>query len=446
MLANKFKGKVLLGIKALEILSQEISKSEMDNYISQIKFSEKGSNSQRVVFIAPNELIAKFIQTKYATKLANIYEVHTGLKPQILITTQKADLNLKLKEVNVKEIKSQSSLLNPSYTFDNFVVGDSNQFAFISSKQVAANPGKAYNPLFIYGSTGLGKTHLLQSIGNECLEHGKTVICITSEQFTSDFIRNLENRTMNKFKEKYRNCDVLLIDDVQFFHKSEKTQEEFFHTFNEIHAKKGQIVMTSDKPPKMLKGFEERLKSRFEWGLMADITPPELDTKIRIIKTKCEFDKIELSDDIIEYIASNMGDNIREIESAIININAFANIMRQNITLEFAKNVIKDQIKEKKEAISLEDIIKYVSHEMNIKPSDIKSKNRTKNIVEARRICIYLAKTLTPNSMPQLASHFGLKDHSAVSHNIKKINNLIESDSYFKAKLEELKNKILSKE
>ena len=179
---------------------------------------------------------------------------------------------------------------------------------------------------------------------------------------------------------------------------------------------------------------------------MADITPPELDTKIRIIKTKCEFDKIELSDDIIEYIASNMGDNIREIESAIININAFANIMRQNITLEFAKNVIKDQIKEKKEAISLEDIIKYVSHEMNIKPSDIKSKNRTKNIVEARRICIYLAKALTPNSMPQLASHFGLKDHSAVSHNIKKINNLIESDSYFKAKLEELKNKILSKE
>ena len=256
----------MLGTKALEILGQEISKSEMDNYISRIKFSEKGSNSQRVVFIAPNELIARFIQTKYANKLANIYEVHTGIKPEVLITTQKANLSIKSKDVNVKEIRSQSSLLNPSYTFDNFVVGDSNQFAFISSKQVASNPGKAYNPLFIYGSTGLGKTHLLQSIGNECLENGKTVICITSEQFTSDFIRNLENRTMNKFKEKYRNCDVLLIDDVQFFHKSEKTQEEFFHTFNEIHAKKGQIVMTSDKPPKMLKDFEERLKSRFEWG------------------------------------------------------------------------------------------------------------------------------------------------------------------------------------
>ncbi|EAK0827465.1 chromosomal replication initiator protein DnaA [Campylobacter fetus] len=436
----------MLADEVLELLNQEISKNEIENYISQIKFNEKSSNSENVIFTAPNELVAKFIQTRYASKIANIFEVKTGIKPVISITTQKNRVSIKAKDIDVKQIRTQSSLLNPSYTFESFVVGDSNQFAYISSQQAAQNPGKVYNPLFIYGSTGLGKTHLLQSIGNYCLEHGKTVICVTSEQFMSDFIRNVENRTMNKFKEKYRNCDVLLIDDIQFFHKSEKTQEEFFHTFNEIHSKKGQIVMTSDKPPKMLKGFEERLKSRFEWGLMADITPPELDTKIRIIKAKCEFDGINLSSDIIEYIAANMGDNIREIESAIININAFANIMRQEITLEFAKNVIKDQIKEKKDNISLENIISCVSHEMNIKPSDIKSKSRTKSIVEARRICIYLAKTLTPNSMPQLATHFGLKDHSAVSHNIKKINEIINNDGYFKARVEELKNKITSKE
>lgn len=436
----------MLADDILELLSQEITTNDMKNYISQIKFNDKMSTDEAIFFTAPNELIAKFIQTRFSFKIAQKFEVKTGIKPKVIITTLKSKKEIKTKDVDVKQIRIQSSLLNPSYTFENFVVGDSNQFAYISSKQAAKSPGKVYNPLFIYGSTGLGKTHLLQSIGNYCLQNGKTVICITSEQFMSDFIRNVENHTMSKFKEKYRNSDVLLIDDIQFFHKSEKTQEEFFHTFNEIYAKKGQIVMTSDKPPKMLKSFEERLKSRFEWGLMADITPPELDTKIRIIKTKCEFDGINLSGDIIEYIATNMGDNIREIESAIININAFANIMRQDITLEFAKNVIKDQIKEKKEKISLENIIDVVSHETNIKPNDIKSKNRTKNIVEARRICIYLGKTLTPNSMPQLAHYFGLKDHSAVSHNIKKINEIIENDSYFKSKVEELKNRITSKE
>lgn len=438
----------MLADEILEMLSEEISKNEVNNYISQLKFNEKSSNSDEVTFTAPNDLLAKYIQTRFSDKIAYLYEVKTGIKPKVNIKSTKSKITTKFrdKDIDVKQIKTQSSLLNPSYTFENFVVGNSNQFAFISAKEAAKNPGKVYNPLFIYGSTGLGKTHLLHSIGNHCLDAEKTVIYVTSEQFMGDFIRNLENKTMPKFKEKYRNCDVLLIDDIQFFSKSEAIQEEFFHTFNELYDKKSQIVMSSDKPPKMLRSFEERLKSRFEWGLMADITPPELDTKIRIIKAKCDFDTIELNSDIIEYIATNMGDNIREIESAIININAFANIMRQEITLEFAKNVIRDQIKDRKENIDLESIIECVSKEMNIKPSEIKSKNKSKNIVEARRICIYLAKTLTPNSMPQLANHFGLKDHSAVSHNIRKINEIIKNDSYFKTRVEELKNKITSKE
>ncbi|MFC2571024.1 MAG: chromosomal replication initiator protein DnaA [Campylobacter sp.] len=432
--------------EVLELLSKEILPSEFECYIKQLKFNEKSSNSTNVVFNAPNEIIAKFIQTKYAAKIAHLFEVKTGQKPVVEIQAPTKTTSKPAKKVDVKEIKAQSSLLNPSYTFENFVVGDSNQFAFLSAKAVSEQPGKIYNPLFIYGPTGLGKTHLLQSVGNFCLNGGKMVICVTSEQFITDFTYNLNNHSMERFREKYRNCDVLLIDDVQFLGKTDKIQEEFFHTFNEIHAKNGQIVMTSDRQPKLLKGFEDRLRTRFEWGIIADITPPELDTKIAIINKKCEFDKIYLGTDVINYIATNMGDNIREIESAIINLNAYARLMRQEITLEFAKNILRDQIKEKRENINLESIVETVSKELNIKPSDMKSKSRSKNIVEARRIVIYLAKNLTPNSMPQIAQFFNMKDHSAVSHSIKKINELIETNEYFKVRVEELKNKILTKE
>ena len=435
----------MLADEVLELLSTEISPNEYEYYIKQLKFNEKASSDETVVFNAPNELIAKFIKTKYAAKIAHLFEVKTGTKPNVEITTQTKLKSSKQNQVNIKQIKAQSTLLNPAYTFENFVVGGSNEYAFLSAKAASEQPGQIYNPLFIYGPTGLGKTHLLQSVGNFCLNQGKVVICVTSEQFMTDFTYNINNHSMERFREKYRNCDVLLIDDVQFLGKTDKIQEEFFHTFNELHSKNGQIVMTSDRQPKLLKGFEDRLRTRFEWGIMADITPPELDTKIAIIQKKCEFDKIYLNKDVINYIATNMGDNIREIESAIINLNAYANLMRQEITLDFAKNVMRDLIKEKRENINLENIIEVVSKELNIKPSDIKSKSRVQNIVEARRIVIYLAKMLTTNSMPQIANYFSMKDHSAVSHNIKKINELIENNEIFSLRVNELKNKILTK-
>jgi len=219
-----------------------------------------------------------------------------------------------------------STKINPTYTFENFVVGSSNQFAYTAALSVAEKPGKAYNPLFIYGGVGLGKTHLLHAIGNFNIEKEKVVIYATIEQFMNDFTYHLRNKTIEKFREKYRDCDILLIDDVQFLSGKERTQEEFFHTFNELHNEHKQIVLTSDQPPKKIAGLEERLKSRFEWGLIADIQPPELETKIAIIKKKCELNGISLDDEIVNYLAANMDSNIREIEGVILKLNAYSTL------------------------------------------------------------------------------------------------------------------------
>jgi len=442
----------LLADTILEMLRHEIPIQEFERYIQQLSFFEKASRSDLVVFTAPNILICNWVKTKYASKISHLFEVKTGIKPTVKIVPENKKSHVSTAGASVpltllEETKqTKSTLLNPSYQFESFVVGSSNQYAYSAAKSIAEKPGKMYNPVFIYGPTGLGKTHLIHAIGNFSLTQGKSVIYTTIEQFMNDFTYNLKNGSMDRFREKYRQCDILLIDDVQFLSNKIQTQEEFFHTFNELHAKGRQIVLTSDKPPKMINGLEERLKSRFEWGLIADITLPELETKIAIINKKCELDGIALGSDIVHYIASNMGDNIREIESAIINLNAYASLMRQEITLEFAKNVMREQIKEKRNNITLEDIIHLISKELNIKPSEIKSKKRSKNIVEARRIGIYLARTLTPNSMPSLASFFGMRDHTAVSHNMKKINELIDNDEHFRLRLEELKHKVLTKE
>lgn len=431
----------------MDLLYKDFSKNDLNNYSSQIIYDEVNSTPNLIIFKTANEFVAKFIKTKYSEKIIGRFETLTGTRPEIKFYG--SNKYLSTENSNNKKIKKdidviKSTALDSSFNFENFVVGDSNQYAYTLAKTIAQNPGEAYNPLFIYGSTGLGKTHLLRAIGNYCFLHEKSVICLTSEEFFNDFALNVTNKTMQKFKDKYRVCDVLLIDDVQFFNKSEKIQEEFFYTFNALHEKKSQIVLTSDRPPKMLNGFDDRLISRFESGVMADITPPELDTKIRIIKAKCNFNGFNFNDEIINYIAINMGDNIREIEGALLDINAYAiTVLKSNsVDLEFAKQVVKDRIKDRKENINIEDIVKSVSKELNIKINDIKSKSKISKIVEARRLCIYLSKELTTNSMPKLANYFCLKDHSAVSHNIKKIKELINSDEYFRIKVEELKNKI----
>ena len=433
-----------IGQKVLFELKKEISETDYERYIKKLIYDARRSRSNLVYFSAPNMLVAKWIKTKYREKLIHLFELQNEIKPEIEITVGKKTHKTPVPVAKQSSDKntSKSTYLNPSLKFDSFIVGDSNQFAYTTAKSVAEKPGQLYNPLFIYGGVGLGKTHLLQAIGNYHIDMGKTVIYTTLEQFMNSFTSHLQSQTMDRFRDKFRECDLLLIDDIQFLSRKEKTQDEFFHTFNELYNANKQIVITADRQPNKIAGLVDRLRSRFEMGLMADIQPPGLETKIAIIQKKCELDGIQLNHEIINYIAANMGDNIREIEGTIIKLNALSSMLNQEITLDFAQNAIKDQLKEKKENITIDDIVKIVSRELNIKPSDIKSKKRTKMVVNARRTAIYLARNLTPNSMPQIAMYFGMKDHTAVSHTMKKITEIIDNDENFKVLLEELSNKI----
>ena len=437
------------GNKVLKKIKDEISNKDWNRYMKNLVYCEQESRPNLAQFYTSNILLAKWIKTKYAFQLAHLFELETKMKPQIIIsnktsqqkTEQQTEQEGTQRNQN-KSTQSKSTILNPSFTFESFIVGSSNQFAYTTAKSVAEKPGAIYNPLFLYGGVGLGKTHLVQAIGNYQISLGKKVIYTTFEQFMNKFTSHLRAQTMDRFREHFRECDILIIDDIQFLSGKEQTQEEFFHTFNELHQAKKQIIITSDRQPHKIRGLVDRLRSRFEWGLMADIQPPGLETKIAIIQKKCEIDGINLNQDIINFLASNMGNNIREIEGAIIKLNAYSGLMNQKLTLEFAHNAIKDQLIEKQKNISIDDIVTFISKELNVKLSDIKSKKRTRIVVRARRISIYLTRDLTPNSMPQIAVYFGMKDHTAVSHTMKKINELVESDENFKVLLEELSNKI----
>ena len=431
-----------IGQQVLKQLKEEITESEYNRYIRQLVYDAKKSTSDLAIFYAPNALVSNWIQSKYSEKIAHLFEVSNGSKVSIKITL-KNSIDRK-KVIKKSEKKTSHSLLNPSHSFDNFMVGGSNQFAYAAVKNVSENAGNVYNPLFIYGGVGLGKTHLMQAAGNVFENQGKNVIYTTVEQFLNNFIRHVRNKTMDRFQEKYRKCDVLLIDDIQFLSNKDSIQEEFFHTFEALKGDGKQIILTADKHPKKIGGLEKRLQSRFEWGLVADIQPPELETKIAIIKSKCSINKVQLSSDIINYIATVIDNNVREIEGILSKLHAYSQLMHIDIDLAFTKNVLKDQIQENKTNLSLESITSSVAKDLNIKPSEIRSKGRSKNIVYARRIAIYICRNLTQSTMPQLALYFGMKDHTAISHTLKKINSLIETDEDFKTKIDELTNKITS--
>jgi len=437
---------VNIGQEVLKLLKEEITEVEYNRYIKHLTYDIENSTSDLAIFYAPNALVSNWIRSKYREKIAHLFEIKTDTNVTIHITLQKDittnHISKNSSQSSNIEKKTQHSMLNPSHTFDNFMVGGSNQFAYSAVKSVSEKAGILYNPLFIYGGVGLGKTHLMQAAGNVLQNQGKSVIYTTVEQFLNDFIRHLRNKTMEHFQEKYRKCDVLLIDDVQFLSNKESIQEEFFHTFEALKGAGKQIILTADKHPKKIGGLEKRLQSRFEHGLVADIQPPELETKIAIIEKKCEINKIKLPKEIATYIATVIDTNVREIEGILTKLNAYSQLMHVDIDLAFTKNVLKDQTESNKTDLTLDSITQSVAKDLNIKPSEIRSKGRSKNLVYARRIAIYLCRELTPNTMPQLAKYFGMKDHTAISHTLKKINELMQNDEDFKLKISELTNKI----
>ena len=313
--------------------------------------------------------------------------------------------------------------LNPKYTFDGFVIGSGNQFAHAAARAVAEKPSKAYNPLFLYGGVGMGKTHLMQAIGHEIKKcRPEMGICyVSAEKFTNEMINALRNNKMTSFRDKYRNMDVLLVDDIQFLASKERTQEEFFHTFNALHEAMKQIVIASDRPPKELAEIEDRLRSRFEWGLIADIQPPDLETKVAILQKKAETERVLLPTDVALYIASNIRSNVRELEGALIRLTAYVSLTGRDLTMLTAQEVLKNLIDSQMRKITIEAIQRAVSDQFGLRPAEIKAKNNSHSIVYPRQIAMYLAKQLTEASLPEIGRQFGGKHHTTVLHSVEKI-------------------------
>lgn len=344
-----------------------------------------------------------------------------------------------LKKVNI------DSQLNPNHNFDSFVEGDCNRLARSAGYAVSNKPGgTAFNPLVIYGGVGLGKTHLAQAVGNLVKQkfNSKTVLYVTSEKFTNQFIDALKNNVVNDFVHFYQLIDVLILDDIQFFANKDKTQDIFFHIFNHLHQSGRQLVLTSDRAPKDLEGMEERLLSRFKWGLSADLTLPDFETRIAILEKKMYADGIELGRDVVEFVAYNINTNIRELEGALISLLAQASLNKKEIDLELAKKIIKNFVKSISREVSIEFIQKAVCEYFDVPLEKLKEKTRKRNIVQARQLSMFLAKNFTKNSLKIIGKHFGGRDHSTVIHSCQMVQNLMDTDTDFKDSVKELEKKI----
>ena len=429
-----------------------------NTWIKPIRFLSVSNDL--IELAVPNKFIREWVVEKYVGMIQEAVSSLTNTKYQIhfLITEPSENGKENVESIiDVKDAVSEAekvkfrnsdfiSNLNPKYTFENFVCGASNQFAHAAAQSVAIKPASGYNPLFIYGGVGLGKTHLLIAIGNHIIRTNKKAkICYyTSEKFMNELINCLRYNKMEQFRNKFRSMDVLLIDDVQFIAGKERTQEEFFHTFNSLHESHKQIVVTSDKFPKDIPGLEERLRSRFEWGLIADIQPPDYETKIAILKKKADLDSIRIPDDVALFLASSSTSNVRELEGMLIRLGAFSSLTGNAISLAMAQDVLKDIIVDKSKEITVEMIQKHVADHFKLKIVDLKSDKRLKALVVPRQIAIYICRELTKCSYPEIGEKFGGKDHSTIIHSFKKIDKLILQDIDLKNTIESLKRNLLS--
>ncbi len=434
----------------LSIIHNQVHPKSFITWIKPIKpLKLEGKNFTIQV---PSQFFYEWLEQNYGKKLHNAGQQILGDGFKLLYSI-KMEKSYPSSSEDHSEISSDKKLsimdypdyLNPHYNFDNFIEGECNKFAKAAAVAVAKSPGKTtFNPLVVYGGVGLGKTHLIQAIGNYAKSNFKNcrVLYVDSERFTMDFINSIQKNKTTEFSSLYRNVDILLIDDIQFFANKERTQEEFFHTFNSLHQKGKQIVLSSDRPPKELQGMEERLISRFQWGLVVDIQPPDFETRQAILQNKAEQSNIDLPSEIFQFIAMNITSNIRELEGALIKLLAYASLNGQDITLNLAKNVLKDICVPKAKTISIELIQKITAEYFNFPDDLLRTKTRKKEIAIARQISMYLCKNMTDSSLKTIGLHFGGRDHSTVIHAINCIENLISKDKNIKEAIQQIKNKI----
>ena len=434
----------------------DISKVSYDTWIVPMEIHNV--DNDQVYILAdtkgiPN--ILDYIKKKYKQLLEIVSEEKIGLHCNVLCGTsedleKRPNLTAEASNIVTPELNSyyaavMNANLNPRYTFDTFVVGSNNRFAHAASLAVAESPGTLYNPLFIYGGAGLGKTHLMQSIAHYILRNDPSVrvLYVTSETFTNDLIDSLKGKKNAEFKEKYRSIDVLMIDDIQFLIGKESTQEEFFHTFNTLQTQGKQIILTSEKPPKEMETLEERIRSRFEWGLMADIGTPDYETRKAILRKKAETDNFDIDDDILNYIASNISSNIRELEGALNKLLAFHNLEHTHITMDIAERELSNIITpDMPREITAQLIIEVVAEHFHISVDQMISKTRSSEIARPRQIAMYLSKNMTDASLDSIGSLLGGRDHSTIIHGINKITDEYESNENIHNSIDTLKKKI----
>lgn len=436
-------------------LEKVISPQNYTNWIQPILFSH--ADHQYLYLTVPNQFFKEWLEDNYVALINSALSVTADKNLLVsFIVKEKEFENQAVEIAQTPEIKpiniikeycqiKEINPLNPRYTFDHFVSGAGNQFAHAAAMAVANNPATTYNPLFIYGGVGLGKSHLLNAVGHKIIaDKSNTKVCYCSaEKFMHEMVNCIKLNKMDEFRERYRSIDVLLIDDIQFITGKERTQVEFFHTFNALYESHKQIIITSDKFPREMPNLEDRLRSRFEWGLIADIQPPDLETKLAILNKKADINKIQLPDDVAYFLASSDTRNIRELEGMLIRLGAYSSLQHIPITLSMAKNNLKDILVDKRKEITVELIQKVVADYFGLKVADLKSEKRLKAFVHARQIAVWICRDMTTASYPDIGARFGGKDHSTVIHATKKIDKLLSEDANLIKTVDELKEIIL---
>ena len=431
----------------LSKIEEKVGSNATELWFRPIKLSQL--KEQQATLDIPNRFFREWIEDNYpgliAESLNSILGYSVSLRYRI---AEKIDPAVKMMEMSLEsrrqKLANRGIYLNPKHTFENFVVGPSNQFAQAAARSVSEAPGKTYNPLFIYGGVGLGKTHLINAVGNASIDKNPdlSVIYVSSEQFTNEVVSALRHDKMGELKEKYRNVDILLLDDIQFIANKTATQEEFFHTFNVLYERQKQIVISSDRPPKEMTAVTDRLRSRFTMGLIADIQPPEIETKVAILIKKAAMERINIPEDVAYYLASKVKSNIRELEGCLVRLGAQSSLTGRPINIEMAKDILRNIIEEDVKPLTVEYIQKIVCEYFGLKVLDIKAKKRTKEIALPRQIAMYIAKQLTNLSLSDIGKAFGGKDHATVIYAIRQIEERMSKDEAFSRLIENLIRKI----